>query len=523
VQISEVDAWVLSKIAYLDVLEGSRLYKNYTEGTLTVGDLTDYYRTKPDEMEQLKERFSSEEQFEEFRRVVTEISEPDSKYYNWKVARMQDNNATTGFVAYTFEPEPGEAVVAFRGSEDMAQLEYRNDWQNNASSVYARQTVQQKDAEAYMADPAMNDYAQISITGHSLGGNLALYATLTADPRIREAIVNTQTFNAPGFNQAFIQSHRATIEAMRGRIQEFQNKYDLVSSIMYNPTQPIIIDTTAKDKRAMNVTDNHALNFLQIETGQFKRSDIQEKDIGCQVVADFTRRLQTLPAPMLEGTVELIFAMWNGRIDHVDIAAAGLTLVALNYFGPEIVALVVDVLVWAIVPELVKFVVVPALQNAYQFVQKSAVELYEHVTVFVEGAIAAASRSVIVLRDTLRDFKAKALQQVEHAVKGFMNGIKSLWGSSKAVYAEGPLEASVAGLRSLGERLQQLQSKLSRIDDRMDTLRRLVDFEDKASVLLFDLRIGYDSELRKCQDYVNDAADRLEQCERSILQQAYAF
>ncbi|MCD1257394.1 DUF2974 domain-containing protein [Paenibacillus athensensis] len=522
-QVTELDAWVLSKLAYLDVFQGSRLYKNYTEGNLTVGDLTSYYKTKPEEMEQLKDRFASEGQFEEFQRVITEISDPGSRYFNWKVSRMQDNNATTGFVAYTFEPEPGEAVVAFRGSEDMAKLEYRNDWQNNASSVYARQTVQQKDAEAYMADPAMKEYGSITITGHSLGGNLALYATLTADPHIRDAIASTQTFNAPGFNKEFIQAHQAVTEAMRGRIQEFQNKYDLVSSIMYNPTIPIIIDTTAKDKKAQNIKDNHALDFLQIENGRFKRSDHQEKDIGCQVVSDFTQRLQTLPAPMLEGMVDAIFAIWNGRIDHVDIAAAGLTLAGFVFFGPEMIALVADVLVWAIVPELVKFVVVPALQNAYQFAQQSAIELYEHAKVFVEGAIAAASRSVVVLRHTLQQFKEKALQQVEHTVKGLINGIKSLWGSSKAVYAEEALDASISDLRTIGERLSRLQQRLGWIDDRMNTLRKLVDWEDKGSVILLDLRIGYDSDLRRCQDYVNDAADRLEQCERSIVQQAYAF
>jgi len=518
--ISEIDAWVMSKLAYLDVKNNNQFYNSYKKGTLTVGDLTSYYRTKPEELEQLKERFSNKEQFKTFRQVVTSISEPDSKYYNWKVARVQDNNTSTGFVAYTFESQPGEAVVAFRGSEDMAKLEYRNDWQNNASSVYARQTVQQKDAEAYMADPSMKDYSNISLTGHSLGGNLALYAALTADPQLRDVITSTQTFNAPGFNQEFIQSHKETIDTTRSRIQEFQNEYDLVSSIMYNPTQPIIIHTTAKNK---TLTDNHALNFLQIENGQFKRSATQEKDISCQVLADFTQRLQTLPAPMLEGTVDMTFAIWNGRIDHVDIAAAGITMAAVATIGPaSAAALVVDVLVGAIVPEIVKFIVVPALQNAHQFAQEAAVKLYEHVAAFVEGTIDAVNHT-IALGETLRDFKSKALQRVEHTAKGLINGIKRLWGSPKAVYAEGVLEASIIGLRSLGDRLLQLQSKLGRIDDRMDTLRRLVDVEDKAQVFLLDLRIGYDSELRKCQDYVNEAADQLEQCERTILQQAYAL
>jgi len=522
-QISEIDAWVLSRIAYLDITPGD-LLRNYRRGSLSVGELAQYYIAKPEELEQLKERFSDEEQFEALQRVVAEISEPDSKYYSWKIARVQDNNVSTGFVAYTVETGPQEAVVAFRGSEDMAKLEYRNDWQNNASSVYARQTVQQKDAEAYMADASMQQYEHISLTGHSLGGNLALYATLTAGPQLREAIVGTQTFNAPGFNQAFMQNHRIEIEAMRGRIQEFQNKYDLVSSIMFNPTKPIIIDTTSKTKTTVNVAENHALNFLEIENGQFQRSTVQEKDIGCQIVSDVTQRLQTLPSPVLEGTVDVIFAIWNGRLDAVDVAAVGMTMGAVALIGPmEAVAFVVDALTVVIVPELVKFVVVPALQKFGNVVHDNAIQLYEHVATFVQTTIAAAGRRVVAIRDTLSEFTSRAMQRVDDTVKGLIHGISNLWVGSNGAQAYGAIEASVAGLLSLAERLQQVQNRLSRIDNRLDVLCRLVDWEDKAPVVLLDWRIGYDSELKRCQDYVREAAERLEQCERTILQQAYAF
>lgn len=56
-----------------------------------------------------------------------------------------------------------------------------------------------------------------------------------------------------------------------------------------------------------------------------------------------------------------------------------------------------------------------------------------------------------------------------------------------------------------------------------NTFCSLVGFEEKLVIHWIDFNIGYDYDLKRCIDFLNQTADRFDQCERKIVQQAHAF
>jgi hypothetical protein len=50
----------------------------------------------------------------------------------------------------------------------------------------------------------------------------------------------------------------------------------------------------------------------------------------------------------------------------------------------------------------------------------------------------------------------------------------------------------------------------------------MADLEDKLSYYWLGLRVGYDYELMRCADYLVQTADRIDDCERMIVQRAYS-
>lgn len=159
--------------------------------------------------------------------LYNEIMDPNSKYGNWVIRDFDDRNADNGFYGCLIETGDGEAAIGFRGSEDMSDPENLiDDWiKADFGLLNSTETSQQESARNYMqriADKYGDQYDSFELTGHSLGGNLAEHAAITAPDAIKGKIVRVLSIDGPGFSDEYIVAHKQDIDEVAGVLEHHQ-------------------------------------------------------------------------------------------------------------------------------------------------------------------------------------------------------------------------------------------------------------------------------------------------------------
>lgn len=150
--------------------------------------------------------------------------------YSWVIQDKRDTNAETGFYACLIDTRDGDAVIGFRGTECFDN-QLILDGAADVGLLNSTQTTQQAEAEAftqYVNQEYGNDYENFSFTGHSLGGNLAEHATITAPDGM--SIRRCVSYDGPGYSNEYIAAHRGDIERRAPYIDHYQ--YSLIGSTL---------------------------------------------------------------------------------------------------------------------------------------------------------------------------------------------------------------------------------------------------------------------------------------------------
>ena len=136
-----------------------------------------------------------------------EISKNDHRYYQYLFKLMNSANRfknaklsyftdtltdKTQFSAVKIELEDGTNFISFRGTDD-SLVGWKEDFE-----ISFRTTIAQKQAAEYLAKVMNNDDKQYYLLGHSKGGNLAEFAALNVEPKLRKRINAIYTFDSPG-------------------------------------------------------------------------------------------------------------------------------------------------------------------------------------------------------------------------------------------------------------------------------------------------------------------------------------
>lgn len=152
----------------------------------------------------------------------------------WIVKEVSDDNQQSGFYGCLIDTRDGDAIVGFRGSETMADPnQLVKDWAiadfgllNNADTTRQQQLAQEFTRQ--VNEHYGNQYEAFSFSGHSLGGNLAEHATVTAPDGM--SIRRCTNYDGPGYSDEYIQRYADQI-ARRGQyIDHYQ--YSVVGSLL---------------------------------------------------------------------------------------------------------------------------------------------------------------------------------------------------------------------------------------------------------------------------------------------------
>lgn len=113
-----------------------------------------------------------------------------------------DSAQQTQFAAMTFLLPDGKLVVAFRGTDDSLV-----GWKEDFNMAYTYPVPAQKQAADYLERVGALWDGDIVLTGHSKGGNLAIYAAMNAPDAIKDRVLHIYSFDGPGFNPEVIRSY----------------------------------------------------------------------------------------------------------------------------------------------------------------------------------------------------------------------------------------------------------------------------------------------------------------------------
>ena len=221
---NEVDALIFSTLSYIPFRgsvernpEKPVLLRQAAREFFDIPDPEGYIRTQND-LELLKAAGESQRfgniRIAEYRKIF--IKERD-----------------TQFAAVTFLLDDGSIFISFRGTDNTLV-----GWKEDFSMCFRREIPSQKLAKQYLQDVLMDHSGPVRVSGHSKGGNVAVYAVSQSVPVIRERILEVYNQDGPGFSEAFLEDpgYRQILQILHTQVPQSS-----VIGMILNRAEPIAI------------------------------------------------------------------------------------------------------------------------------------------------------------------------------------------------------------------------------------------------------------------------------------------
>ena len=205
------DLLLMNQLAYYS------LHESEVEKGLTVRDHAEHA------MDRLKD--GSEKYL-----LMQEILE-NPMYSSWTIDLSTNQNRTNGLRAIAIGTGGGHGIVAYAGTEGWVdEGSSLTDMIDNVKITKAEPTEQQIAALGFLED-ASGIYSSIDVSGHSKGGNNAIFAALMVEREIADSINSIVTYNSPGFNREIIKKF-SNLDMLNDSITQYCTPDDVVSMML---------------------------------------------------------------------------------------------------------------------------------------------------------------------------------------------------------------------------------------------------------------------------------------------------
>ncbi len=195
---SEIDALVLTELEYLPLEKVVPSDEN-GENFVTVKEIAEYMQEHKQELFDENPMMITQERHEVSQVIADAPRFQSLKFFG--VVSEWDKDTTKQFAAVTVEVEPSVRLVVFRGTDETL-IGWKEDFLMTYSPLVAAQT----DAKEYLAKQASLWGGDLMVSGHSKGGNLALYAAATQEEDVQLRIVDIFCFDSPGLYRSVLET-----------------------------------------------------------------------------------------------------------------------------------------------------------------------------------------------------------------------------------------------------------------------------------------------------------------------------
>ena len=250
---SEIDALVLTELEY-SPLEKVVPSDENGENFVTVKEIAEYMKEHKKQLFDENPMMMTQEQHELSQIIADAPRFQTLKFFG--VVSVWDKDTTKQFAAITVEVEPSLRLVIFRGTDDTLI-----GWKEDSLMTYLPLVAAQTDAKEYLAKQASLWGGDLMVSGHSKGGNLAIYAAATQAEDVQLRIVDIFCFDSPGLHRLVLETkgyQNIVPLAMRYIPQDSLFGLMLESEVPY-----VIVKSNAVGAK------QHSVMTWEIEDGQF--------------------------------------------------------------------------------------------------------------------------------------------------------------------------------------------------------------------------------------------------------------
>ena len=189
----EVDSLILSMFAYLDMQD--IVPAPGEEGTLSVWAASKAFMERYPDPKKSKMGVLIPKDIVKMMRAMRSTKRFGTLKMSGYV-NLIDPETELQFSAVTFLMADGTAVVTYRGTDDTLV-----GWKEDMNMCFLPVVPAQIKAVEYLKNVAKEHKGKLILTGHSKGGNLAVYAAVHSDAAIRERITAVYSNDGPGFGK----------------------------------------------------------------------------------------------------------------------------------------------------------------------------------------------------------------------------------------------------------------------------------------------------------------------------------
>ncbi len=250
---SEIDALVLTELEYLPLEKVVPSDEN-GENFVTIKEIAEYMQEHKQELFDENPMMITEERHEVSQVIADAPRFQSLKFFG--VVSVWDKDTTKQFAAVTVEVEPSVRLVVFRGTDETL-IGWKEDFLMTYSPLVAAQT----DAKEYLAKQASLWDGDLMISGHSKGGNLAIYAAATQEEDVQLRIVDIFCFDSPGLYRSVLETKG--YQNIVPLVMRYIPQDSLVGLMLESEVPYVIVKSNATG--AMQ----HSAMTWEIEDGQF--------------------------------------------------------------------------------------------------------------------------------------------------------------------------------------------------------------------------------------------------------------
>lgn len=227
-----------------------------------------------------------------------------------------DGEEQTQFAAVTYLLPSGALVVAYRGTDDSLV-----GWKEDFNMAFQYPVPAQATAADYLARvAALWKDVPIVLTGHSKGGNLAVYAAMNASDEVKDRVERIYSLDGPGFPESVVNSFEYA--SVSDRIVKIVPDSSVVGMVLETPERCMVV------KSDVEGIMQHFVFSWQMHGGEFdKVEDVASSSVTFNKALN--KWLANLSKEQRERAVDALFAV-------LEASGAG-SISAMMAAGPKVI------------------------------------------------------------------------------------------------------------------------------------------------------------------------------------------
>ena len=219
-----------------------------------------------------------------------------------------DKEVEKQFAAMIFSlPELDYHQLVFRGTDDSVI-----GWKEDFQLTYSREIPAHRSAMIFLEDHLPNLSGRITVSGHSKGGNLALYSAVQSSPALREKISELLLLDSPGLMKSLLE--KPSYQELKAKMTVIRPQDSVVGVMLYwdRPAQLVAAE-------GIGFAQHNALTWeVDLATNDFVYVD-QPTDLSQRLEETFQEWIETLPNQQLKQVCDLVFdTILDSGIESLD-------------------------------------------------------------------------------------------------------------------------------------------------------------------------------------------------------------